>query len=59
MRECGGGKKLAPSLNSLSEQAPGGVAPAVVTPPVTSEPECPYEEGGHKYYCECMEYQPG
>jgi hypothetical protein len=54
VRECGGGKKLSPSLNSLSEQAPGGAAPVVVTTPEgPSEPECPYEEGTYKYYCEC------
>ena len=48
VRECGGGKKLSPSLYSLSEQAPGGAAPPVVTePPKQDEEPC---EG---FWCHC------
>jgi hypothetical protein len=52
-RECGGGKVIN-TLQSLSEKVENGPVQTVVTQPSgPTEPECPYEEGSWKYYCEC------
>jgi hypothetical protein len=56
VRECGGGKKVVVSLNSLAEKGPDGPAPVVFSAPVVDEvDECEGKEGYEYYWCHCYE----